>query len=241
MKKIKEALLVVERYRAKLCTTTLGYLPEFLNFEQIDNLINDDRFHAIIYFSYNEINCSLNCWLLKPFKGIVKFEKIEAFDKKVVEVDMNENDEKISIQLEIIYDLLIKPMESELDDSDLNKKSIIWIVYDEYMFKLPFHLAKKRQLNKSLYERFEVNCIYSLKYLSKSQYCNQIFTKKKLTDSGAKFLPMKVISSEEEMNKLLGKFNTLNNNNQNNQQQFDLLLLLVNPEHKSKTNFVSFI
>lgn len=216
MKKLKEALLVVERLRSKILPTSLGRLPEFLSFDQIENLINDDRFDSILYFYYNEINSSLNCWLLKPHRSLVKFEKLDKIDSNSIDLD-----------LEKFYDHLLRPFESEFGQSS----NIIWIVYDERMFKLPFHLMRHR--DKFFYERYEVNCVNSLKYLFKSsQTTSQIYTRKRITESGATFLPMKVVSSEEDMKKLLDRFSSASSRTQNKSEQFDLLLLLVNPDNK---------
>lgn len=126
--------------------------------------------------------------------------------------------------LDKFYDQLIRPFESEFGQSSSN---IIWIVYDERMFKLPFHLMRHRD-EKFVYERYEVNCVNSLKYLLKSSQTSQIYTRKRITESGATFLPMKVVSSEEDMKKLLDRFSVT----QNKSEQFDLLLLLVNPDNK---------
>lgn len=216
MNKLKESILVIERYKSRLLSSSLGTLPDLLDFDQVESLINDERFNCVLYYHFNESDSSLNCWVLKPNRGIVKFEKLEAFDSKLLS----------SQDLEALYDVFIRPIESELDD-----RSMLWLVYDERMFKLPFHmLHPEGTSNLRLYERFELNCVYSLKYLARSVYSNQIYTRRRITESGATFLPMKVVSSEEEMKKLLDRFGAKSHRLQN--EQFDLLLLLVNPEHK---------
>jgi len=68
MKKLKEALLVTERHRAKKSASLLN-LPELLKFEQIEKLMESEQLHAIIYFSRVEISSKINCWLLMPNKG----------------------------------------------------------------------------------------------------------------------------------------------------------------------------
>lgn len=216
MNKLKESILVIERYKSRLLSSSLGTLPDLLDFDQVESLINDERFNCVIYYHFNESDSSLNCWVLKPNRGIVKFEKLDAFDSKLLS----------SQDLEALYDVFMRPIESELDE-----RSMLWLVYDERMFKLPFHmLHPKGTSNRRLYERFELNCVYSLKYLARSVYSNQIYTRRRITESGATFLPMKVVSSEEEMKKLLDRFGAKSHRLQN--EQFDLLLLLVNPEHK---------
>ena len=110
---------------------------------------------------------------------------------------------------------------------------MIWIVYDERMFKMPFHLARHR--DRYLYELYEVNCVHSLKLMGSSSSRRRhahIYTRRRITESGTTFLPMKVVASEEEMKKLLERFGSGRVQN----EQFDLLLLLVNPEHKGKKN-----
>lgn len=248
MNKLKEALLVVERLRSKLSQSSLGRIPDFLNFDQIERVINDDRFDSILYYYYNEINTSLNCWILKPGRSIVKFQQFDKIDLTTLWTfekanDFVANEKKTNNQtdelLKTMYDTLLRSFDAEFGESSANVKSMLWIVYDERMFKIPFHLMKNR--GKFLYERFQVNCVHSLKHMHKTTHGNQIYTRKRITESGANFLPMKVVSSEEEMKKLLERFANSNARVNRQSEQFDLLLLLVNPDNKGKMNFLMSI
>lgn len=234
MQKLKEALLVVERLRSKLYAGSLGRLAEFLSFDQIEKLIDDERFDAIFYFHFNEINSILNCWLLKPSRALVRFEKLERFDPAMFTSDKN----YVNSDLEKLYDVLFKPFESELSLNSTTTRSMIWIVYDERMFKIPFHLMRLGGSSLLFYERYDVNCVHSLKYLVKSTHPNQIYTRRRITESGATFLPMKCVSSEEEMRKLLDRSGSLQQHK--NSEQFDLLLLLVNPENRGISSIKIF-
>lgn len=68
MNKLKEALLVTERHRAKKSASLLS-LPELQKFDQIEKLLETEQLHAVIYFSQIEISSKINCWLITPMNG----------------------------------------------------------------------------------------------------------------------------------------------------------------------------
>jgi hypothetical protein len=263
MNKLKEAILVTERHRAKklIC---LNNLTELLTFDQIEQLLESENLHAVIYFSRSEISSKLNCWLLLPKVGIAKFhqiafkqiekaltiKKLKSLNSLANELQRSESEDEQNNLLKNIYDLLIEPFENELFDNlimvneELQTKHLtkpsIYIVYDEDMLKIPFHLLKTSRMasmlqqasigagfvrQNYLFEIFEIDCAYSLKFLFKTITYNQKFVKHQADSK----IPMKVISNENDMEKLLiSNANTKNTN----QYQFDLLLLLVDSENK---------
>lgn len=257
MNKLKEALLVTERHRTKLCSH-LSNLPDLLNFEQISHLISEKNLHSVIYYSKIDISSTLNCWLLQSTNNnsiqeteIVKFHQIsfKSFDGLFLSKKggskaecSNFTDEIISCDeedqnaiLRHVYNILIRPFETFLFHDESNApKALCCIVYDESMFKLPFHLLRtshdsdSNQAGKYLFELLELDCIYSLKYLFKTSTYNQRYTKHQNDYSFT--IPMKVISNEDDMEKLLAS--SLSSPNKTNQYQFDMLMLLVNSDHK---------
>ena len=68
MNKLKEALLVTERHRAKKSSSLLN-LPELVTFDQIEELLETEQLHALIYFSRVDVSSRINCWLILPKKG----------------------------------------------------------------------------------------------------------------------------------------------------------------------------
>lgn len=250
MDKLKEALLVTERHRTKMCSS-LNNLPDLSNFEQIIQLVSQKSINALIYFSLVEVSSTLNCWLLTPNSDdIASFKQIpyKAFDDLFVSKNFQINADFSSFIDEVInsestkqnsllreaYNLLIKPFESFLfnvSSSNSPTKPLVYIVYDEKMFKMPFHLFKTTQHDQYLFDVFEIDCIYSIKYLFRNKTYIQKYTKNQ-SDSSLT-MPMRVISNEDDMEKLLSNYAS-NFNTKNNNYQYDLLLLLVNSEHKGK-------
>ena len=248
MEKFKEALLVTERHRTKMCTN-LNNLPDLSTFEQIVQLVSQKSISALIYFSLVDVSSTLNCWLLKPnSEDISLFKQIpyNAFDELFpskfqsnadfsvfIDQVVNSEETKQSSLLRKAYNILIRPFESFLfnnvSTSVSSSKPLIYIVYDESMFKMPFHLFKTTQLDQYLFDVFEIDCIYSIKYLFRNKTYIQKYTKNQSDSSFT--MPMRVISNEDDMEKLLSNApSTFNTKNMN--YQYDLLLLLVNSEHK---------
>jgi hypothetical protein len=248
MEKLKEALLVTERHRTKTCSS-LNNLPDLTNFEQIQSLVSQKSISALIYFSQVEVSSTLNCWLLKPNSDdIASFKQIpfSAFDNLFVSkkfqnkadfsifIDevINSSEENQNRLLCEAYNILIKPFESLLSDvnsTNSASKPLVYIVYDEKMFKMPFHLFKSSQNDQFLFDLYEIDCIYSLKYLFRNKTYIQKYTKNQPDSSFT--MPMRVISNEDDMEKLLLNSATTSNT-KNNNYHYDLLLLLVNSEHK---------
>lgn len=233
LNKLKEALLVTERHRSKMLKNS-NDLIDLQTFEQIESLVRSQHLNCLIYFSYIEISSKLNCWFIMPERNVLKFNQISVnlFDDLVYllfnKINTTEEDER-NFLLQNIYNLILKPFETELlnelrllnenNNANLFVKPSVCIVYDENMFKLPFHLLKITSEstdfvqieNKYLFEVFEINCAYTVKYL------NLNYGLMKSNDTN---IPMKVISNESDMEKL---FQTSN--------QYDLLVLLVNSEN----------
>jgi len=145
------------------------------------------------------------------------------------------SDENSEINLfKSIYESLIQPFENNLFENLVNvneqfltkqsTKPAVSIVYEEEMFKIPFHFLKTSRTQKFFFEIFETDCIFSLKFLYKSVNYNQKFVKNQHTNDSV--MPMRVISNEEDMEKLL------TTSVKDNQYQYDLLLLLVDSENK---------
>jgi hypothetical protein len=277
MNKLKEAILVTERHRAKKLTC-LANLTELLTFEQIEQLLetNSSNLHAIIYFSRIEITSKVNCWLLLPGKGIAQFhqvsyksfeklfsiKKLKSLNNLFNEIQRSTNNQDQEAMLKNIYNLLIQPFEENLYDNLVLvngqlqtkhlSKPILYIVYDEDMFKIPFHLLQTSKLSNTisntsnetklnyLFEIFEIDCAYSLKYFFKTNIYNHKFVKHLSNESSsptsAANMPMRVISNEDDMQKLLGGAANNNKNNLKNSHhyQYDLLLLLVDSENKGQ-------
>lgn len=262
MNKFKEALLVTERHRTKLCPDLIN-LPDLLNFEQVDKLIGEKNVQSVIYYSKIDISSTLNCWLLQTTSknvansSIMKFHQInfKSFDSLFLSKKggskaecSNFTDEIITcnyedqnILLGHVYNVLLRPFETFLFDQEQTNKTskpYLCIIFDESMLKLPFHLLKtSNQImnegdsgEKYLFELFELDCMYSLKYLFKTTSYNQRYTKHQNDYSFT--IPMKVISNEEEMEKLLNIQTT--SPNKSAQYQYDMLLLLVSSENKGK-------
>ena len=266
MNKLKEALLVTERHRTKMCSS-LNNLQDILHFDQINQLVNQKNIFALIYYSQIEISSTLNCWLLQPNSEIVKFHQItyKSFDSLFLSKKggskaecSNFTDELVScdedeqnVLLRHVYNILIRPFESilfknvNLNSSQPGNKPLVYMIYDERMFKIPFHLLKtapadiqlsKNGLNcdsslakaKYLFDYFEIDCIYSLKYLFKNSTYTQKYIKHQADSNYT--IPMRIISNESDMQKLLTT--SFNNQAKSNQFQYDLLVLLVNSEHK---------
>lgn len=135
-----------------------------------------------------------------------------------------------------MFDNLIL-VNDQFQTKQLTKPSV-YIAYDEDMFKIPFHLLKTTKLVKSqargngtdkkdnyLFEVFELDCGFSLKFLFKNLNYSRRFVKHQ-TDVNKSSMPMRVISNEDDMEKLL------TTTTKNNQYQYDLLLLLVDSENK---------
>ena len=124
----------------------------------------------------------------------------------------------------------------------------MYIAYYEDMFKIPFHLLKTSKLAKNqmrgnnteqkkdnyFFEIFEIDCGFSLKFLFKNTNYSQRFVKHQ-TDVNKSSMPMRVISNEDDMEKLL------TTTAKNNQYQYDLLLLLVDSENKGIFYLIKFL
>ncbi len=75
MDKLKEALLVTERHKAKK-TASLLSLPELVAFDQVERLVDCEHLHALLYFSRVEVSAKINCWLILPAKGVARFHQV---------------------------------------------------------------------------------------------------------------------------------------------------------------------
>lgn len=250
MGKHKEAILVTERHKNKLCPH-LNNLPDLLSFEQIDKIFDQTHNLFILYFSRIEISQTLNCWLLFSNSNVsmceIKFHQInyKSFDSLFLskiggarsecskfweEILACDNEDRNTV-LNHLYYLLVRPFE-EIIFTDNQEKNVLSIVYDQSMLKFPFHLIKytnpANQVENFLFELLDIDPIYSIKYLIKSNIYNQRYTKHQNEYSFT--IPMKVIINDAEMEKLL--------NNKTlpklNQYQFDLILFFFNPEDKSR-------
>lgn len=241
LNKLKEALLVTERHRSKICKD-LTNLNDLLSFEQIETLIRKENINILIYFSYTEISSKLNCWLMMPKQNILKFNQISSnlFDDLIYllfDKIKSAEEQDQTFLLQNIYNLIIKPFEidlfnevilvNELSDNNNNKNTIkpsLFIIYDENMFKLPFHLLKITSdlilpnfmidtKEKFLFEFFEINSNFSIKLIeSNGDVTRQINSEPNN--------PMRVISNENEMENLF-----------KSNYRYNLLILLVNSEH----------
>ena len=263
MDKLKEALLVTERHRTKMYSS-LNNLPDLSTFEQIIQLVSQKSIACLIYFSQVDVSSTLNCWLLQPNnQEVVKFHQVSykslesLFTTKIaglktdlsnfIDEILKRNEEDQNILLREAYNLLFKPFETFLlKNANTNSaiKPLVYIVYDEKMFKMPFHLLKTSRFdsteidslllnemnNRYLYEIFEIDCVYSIKYLFRNKTYMQKYTKNHADSNFT--IPMRVISNEDDMEKLLSNSTTYNT--KNNTYQYDLLLLLVNSEHKGQ-------
>ncbi len=235
----KEALLVSERQRTKRCLHLEG-LPELVSFTQIEKCLSETNIHSILYFSKVEgptTRSALNCWLIKRHE-FVEHKEIDlhgfgntfsfdnGFNELLSSVNFNER-EKI---LEGVYSALIRPFEEFLvpaeDTVKAEEKRLICIIYDEEMLQVPFHLLKSSNNNRLLFELFEIDCVYSMKYLLfKTKSYNQKFTKHNTESKSS--IPMRTISNESELARLLSspasKLNTY---------QFDLVLIFISSDNR---------
>lgn len=261
MDKLKEALLVTERHKAKKSASLLS-LPELLTFEQIEKLVDTEHLHALVYFSRVEVSSRINCWLILPSRGIARFHQVsfKVFDKifniakrskgaahqshlvgSMQEIQRYGEQEQ-NLLLKAVYECLIQPFEETLFENLLYvneqyqtrhlTKPSLFIAYDEDMFKVPFHLLRCPKLqNRYLFEVFEMDCAFSLKFLFKGVNYSQKFVKHNQQDginSLKSNMPMRVISNERDMEKLL------TTQVKPNSYLYDLLLLLVDSENKGK-------
>ena len=193
-----------------------------------------------------------------PERNVLKFNQISfsLFDDllfllftKIKSAETEDQD----FLLQNIYNLLMKPFEKDLFDELvlLNEQSkpqkqfvkpFLFIVYDESMFKLPFHLLKltpatdflpqsnngsnsptklTNSNTKYLFELFEVSCSFSIKYLMVQPY----------SASAALQTPsMKVISNERDMDQL-----------ESSNHFYELLVLLVNSEHNDVSSMNTLV
>jgi tetratricopeptide (TPR) repeat protein len=252
MNKHKEALLVIERHKLKLCSH-LNDLQDLFEYNQISELLNEKiNLHALLYYSVNKSSSTLNCWLLQPNPNndIIKFHQTEfkSFDSLILKQEID--DEK-TLQnsneniLKQIYDVLIKPFESILFNKDSIKmqcnltKPLVYIIYDESMIHIPFHLLKKsldsfnnnkkQQISKYLYEIFEIDCVHSIKYLAKRTYNNKYTKHNQIAADSSLLFPMRVISNLKEIDKIVASSVSLKNSNF---CQYDLILILVDIENR---------
>ncbi|CAF0924045.1 unnamed protein product [Brachionus calyciflorus] len=248
MGKHKEAILVTERHKTKLCPY-LNNLQDLLNFEQIDSILSLIPSFYIIYYSKIEISKTLNCWFMywdsTESTSQIKFHQInfKSFDSlflskisgakseisNFLEEILKCDAEDRNMMLHHMYNILIRPFENFLFSK--SDKKFLSLIIDQSMLKFPFHLIKYTDtLSKSenyLFELFDLDCVYSLKYLLKAKVYNHRYTKHQNDYSFT--IPMKVIVNELEMEKLL----TSKYTGKQSQYQFDLIMFLFNPENKS--------
>ena len=249
MSKHKEAILVTERHKNRICPQ-LNNLPDLLTFEQIDKIFDQAQNLVILYYSRIEISQTLNCWLIFWNSSLsmcdIKFHQInyKSFDGLFLskiggaksecsrfweEILVCDNEDKNTISHHM-YNLLIRPFE-EIVLMDKEKK-VLCIIYDQSMLKFPFHLIKykdpKTQNEQFVYELANIDSIFSIKYLIKSKIYNQRYTKHQNEYSFT--IPMKVITNDTEIEKLLAGKSL----NKSNQYQYDLILYLINSQNKSK-------
>jgi tetratricopeptide (TPR) repeat protein len=252
MNKHKEAILVIERHKLKMCTD-LNDLQDFYEYNQITELLNEKiNLHALLYYNINKSSSTLNCWLLQPNSNndIIKFHQAEykLFDSLILkneidnEKDINSLNENL---LQNIYNILIKPFESVLFNKDSIKmqcnltKPLVFIIYDESMIHVPFHLLKKsvdscnitnnQQVTKYLYEIFEIDCVHSIKYLAKRTYNNKYTKRNQIAADSSLLFPMRVISNMNEVDKIIASWANLKNSNF---YQYDLILVLVDIQNR---------
>lgn len=231
--KLKEALLVSERLRARGCAH-LHHLPDIISYTQIESLFQETNVNSILYYSRagGLVESSVyNCWLMQ--RGLLKFERVDL--KSVVQLgnDFNDlivnlNEDERSKLLSIVYQALIKPFESYLFPSGNNEKQLVCIIYDEQMLQVPFHLlqAGSNWNDRHLYELCELDCFYSLKYLLfKNKSYNQKFIKHNSTS-----IPMKIVSSATDLSKLL----STSSSTRLNAYQFDLVFILISLDNRGK-------
>ena len=230
--KLKEALLVTERHRVKL-SEPLKSLPEIVSFDQIEDFFVSNSLHAIIYLSRVEVSTTLNSWLITPDSGIAKFNQInfnqtenlipKMNSSELMEKVLKSDEEEQSELLKRAYNQLIGPFENILTSAvPKGTQPSVFLVYDEAVFKIPFHALKCGE--RYLFERFELHCGYSLKQLYRPASYSQRYIK----HQNESFMPMRVVASEAEMERLLSGANTT----RAAQHQYDLLLLLVDSAHQ---------
>ncbi|RNA23122.1 Tetratricopeptide repeat 28 [Brachionus plicatilis] len=248
MAKHKEAILVTERHKNKLCPH-LNNLPDLLTFDQIDKIFDQNSNLVILYFSRVDISQTLNCWLIYWNSSLsmcdIKFHQInyKSFDSLFMskiggaksecakfweEILVCDNEDRNTI-LHHLYNLLLRPFEELIFNQ--KQKKMLSIVYDQSMLKFPFHLIKhadvETQAENFIFELLDIDSMFSIKYLIKSKMYNQRYTKHQNDYSFT--IPMKVIASDAEMEKLL----TGKPFSKSNQYHFDLILFLFNSENKS--------
>jgi tetratricopeptide (TPR) repeat protein len=182
------------------------------------------KFHQISFKSLSSL------LLLVPVSNNDK-EQVNFFKHLVHlpnEVDKN-------LLLKQAYNMLIKPFENNLFNwfhindlkysidkdcqlEDIIYKNKLFIIYDQDLFTIPFHLLKfektfdNKVLSFHLHEIFDCNCLYSLKYLFSSQSIG---------------LNFKFISNEIELQKLVDySIVRRNENGSFNKKVFYKLLIL---------------
>ena len=243
--KHKEALLVTERSRTKTCSH-LESLPDLVSFDQIEKYVfKETNVESIIYFNKSESPFIVDCWLLQ--KSFVKHKQVDLrksfpLDKQFI-LDNTFNDwlSSLGIQkqenvLSKIYEALIKPLldperQVEENKSKSDEKSLLCIIYDQDMLQIPFHLLRVK--DSCLFEVYEIDLAYSLKYLLfKNKAYNQKFTKYNANNESKQSIPMKIIANELQLAQLL------NNPLQNklSSYRFDLVLIFISSDNKGKLN-----
>jgi hypothetical protein len=233
----KEALLVSERQRTKHCPH-LDPLPELLSYTQIEKCLSETNIDSILYFSKIDTptSSSLNCWLIKRHEFIEykqidlsSFSNIFSFDNGFNELLTSVNSHEREKILDSVCSVLIKPFEEFLVSSEptdkIEDKRLICLIYDEEMLQVPFHLLKSN--NRFVFDLFEIDCVYSMKYLLfKTKSYNQKFTKHNAENKNS--IPMKTVSNETDLARLLSsppasKLNTY---------QFDLVLIFISSDNR---------
>jgi hypothetical protein len=250
----KEALLVTERQRTKHCLH-LEALPELVSYEQIEKCLAETNVDSILYFSRGErvskSNSSsssspvLHSWLIKRYE-FIEYNEIDLslvsglfnFDNNFNELLTSSSEQERARILDEAYTLLFKPFEqymAPVEPDSNEEKRLLCIVYDEQMLQVPFHLLREAASNgRFLYDMFEIDCLYSIKYLLfKAKSYSQRFTKNSSSDSrsSAAQIPMRTIANESDLARLLSvpqqqpphKANTY---------QFDLVMIFISSDNR---------
>ena len=142
--------------------------------------------------------------------------------------------------------MLVKPFESVLFNKDSIRmqcsvgKPLIYVIYDETLMQVPFHLLRPTNTvhhnnkEKCLYEYFEMECVFSVKYLAKSTAYAHKFVKHNQSDSS-----LKLCAGLNEVEKIIAAF--AGGGNKSSHYQFDLIMILINIDQHKGIYLLMFI
>lgn len=233
LNKNQEALLVIERHRTKIHLKDFSLkLNELTKFEQIYELMNQQSIQILLYFHYLKISSTLYIWLIQSnsLKILTHQLKIEKPEEVLAKSCLDQN----------LYALLIKPFETTLSkaivDQETSKiKPVMCMIYDESMCLLGVH---KQSTHHTLLDAYEINVLFSIKYLFRGNVYEQKYFKNHSNFSSITYNELEVIEEKirtttRESHYTTNK-NSRNGDNASLAKNFhqDLLCISINQANK---------